>query len=684
MADKRTNPGYLPGIDGLRAVAVVSVIIFHLRAGYLPGGFNGVDMFYAISGFVVTLSLVDKKFGSFGEFLSFFYACRLLRIMPALVVALLATFTLAALFIPEAWIGVNTRATGIAAFAGVSNIVLALNNDTYFSPATSLNPFTHTWSLGVEEQFYLLFPFLMYWRQVRLNSRPHDAWSMGSVVGLSVLSFAACGALTLIEQRFAFYLIPSRFWELGLGMVLCLSMPRWKNLPESWRTAIGLLSIAAIVTSLVLGESTGFPFPLALLPVLGTLGLICNIVAAPSGRIAQILATQPVVVCGKLSYSLYLWHWPVTVLLRWTTGLESWWTQALAIGLTCVLGWASYAFVEVPFRHGFKTAPRGPLILAIAGIVAALASGAYLESRFTKYLTLSVTRNHADWYAEAKPVKIGPGSRCGARLEKSSFMQTNVRHWIPEGCGVSARRVFVLGDSHALAIAPALARLSADHQIEVTAYSRTGCGFLTLNQPLSSTSDCEAYGRALVSKLNATLRPGDIVWLETLRMPRFVDQDGTFSQASLVDPAQRSAATKEAIGILQSFSKHGAAIILPLPMPVLPSLPYRCSDWFNRNNPICQGGPSISRAMVESIRAPVIQQMRDIAAKVPAVELWDPLPILCQTTSCTALRGGRPVFFDGDHLSGYGNTLLYPAMEHIIMAADTKKGEPLQKGRPLS
>jgi peptidoglycan/LPS O-acetylase OafA/YrhL len=144
---------YVPAIDGLRAVAVLAVITFHLRASYLPGGFNGVDIFYVISRFVVTKSIVGKSYPTFPNFLSLFYARRLQRIMPALIIALLFAFTMSALFIPEAWISGNTRSTGIAAFFGLSNVVLALNNDSYFSPASSLNPFTHTWSLGVEEQF---------------------------------------------------------------------------------------------------------------------------------------------------------------------------------------------------------------------------------------------------------------------------------------------------------------------------------------------------------------------------------------------------------------------------------------------------------------------------------------------------------------------------------------------------
>lgn len=157
--------GYIASIDGLRTLAVLSVVLFHLWPAALPGGFIGVDIFFVISGFVVTGSLQGRRFASLGALSAHFYARRLVRIMPALILMLLVTIVAATLFVPRSWLSDSIPQVARFAFFGLSNIVLAIDTDSYFGPQASFNPFTHTWSLGVEEQFYLLFPFLLYWHQ---------------------------------------------------------------------------------------------------------------------------------------------------------------------------------------------------------------------------------------------------------------------------------------------------------------------------------------------------------------------------------------------------------------------------------------------------------------------------------------------------------------------------------------
>ena len=152
---------YIAGIDGLRAIAVLAVIVFHL--GYLnvlPGGFVGVDMFFVISGYVISQSLSERSSDGLGACLADFYRRRCVRILPAMLCVLLVSFVLSALFMPQFWLSDHFNRTGLAAFAGLSNVVLAQHTQTYFPPGSDLNPFLHTWSLGVEEQFYLVFPGL--------------------------------------------------------------------------------------------------------------------------------------------------------------------------------------------------------------------------------------------------------------------------------------------------------------------------------------------------------------------------------------------------------------------------------------------------------------------------------------------------------------------------------------------
>lgn len=199
---------YQPYIDGLRAWAVLSVMLYHLDARWLPGGFSGVDIFFVISGFVVSASVADRGPMPFGQFLLCFYARRARRILPALVVALLATALISALFIPAAYLSDRNRTTGLLAFFGLSNVILGAPGGDYFSPKAEFNPYTHTWSLGVEEQFYLLFP-LLFWAWLAGGKRRYASSALfAAALGASLAWTVWAGPA---KHAQAFYLIFGRF-----------------------------------------------------------------------------------------------------------------------------------------------------------------------------------------------------------------------------------------------------------------------------------------------------------------------------------------------------------------------------------------------------------------------------------------------------------------------------------------
>ena len=191
---------YRADIDGLRAVAVLSVMLYHLSAHWLPGGFVGVDIFFVISGFVVSASLTHAPSDRFHRFVAFFYARRLLRIGPALVLVLLTSVLAASLFIPRAWLSEFNERTALYAFFGLSNWVLQTNADTYFAPRAEFKPYTHTWSLGVEEQFYLAFPFLFFaWVKLRDSKRGRVA----ATAALALLGHGAVGVFLSVSGALA-------------------------------------------------------------------------------------------------------------------------------------------------------------------------------------------------------------------------------------------------------------------------------------------------------------------------------------------------------------------------------------------------------------------------------------------------------------------------------------------------
>ena len=230
---------YFPYIDGLRALAVLSVLVYHLNNQWLPGGFVGVDVFFVISGFVVSASVANCQGRGIGGFLIHFYARRIKRIFPALIVCLLVTAFLSALFIPEIWLSGINQQTGLYAFVGLSNFILADTGRDYFAPTTEFNPYTHTWSLGVEEQFYLVFPFLFFcW----LSSRRGQRASLGLfAVGL-VMSALIAAWQSVYSPTHAYLLTPRRFgeWAAGVGWYQAMELGPSVSARLSARTRAGI------------------------------------------------------------------------------------------------------------------------------------------------------------------------------------------------------------------------------------------------------------------------------------------------------------------------------------------------------------------------------------------------------------------------------------------------------------
>ncbi len=502
-----------------------------------------MDVFFVISGFVVTGSLMGKQFQRLRDLLLHFYARRLIRIMPALIVMLLLTTLLYALFIPDAWLTQSIDMVAKAAFFGMSNIQLMLEENSYFSPRAEFNPFTHTWSLGIEEQFYLAFPFLLFWHQRQTASTRSQRLVVAAVAVLSVASLLACAWLTGRQPKQAFYSIPSRFWELGAGMVLCLLARSWtawlQQMPRRAVQALSVLSFGLIAAAFVTPASGYLPFPLALLPVAGTAGVIAVVCAGHQGWLRGALSSRPMVAVGRLSYSLYLWHWPVFVLCRWTIGLESFASAAIALLLAVAAGALSFWVVERPIRRNGHIArlPRGwvvaGLLLAVLGAWKGGTKLLYAKSR----ISLSQTAQTGLWYANDRtPISV-PDPSCMPSRSTDHFANGDVHTWRPGPCPRrhAQARLFVIGDSHSLVYIPSLRRFAAEQGIEVRLYTRAGCSFIALDKPMAMAADpeCRAYHSEAIERVLGAAHAGDVVFLPSLRLARFADQWGALM------PAQR-------------------------------------------------------------------------------------------------------------------------------------------------
>jgi peptidoglycan/LPS O-acetylase OafA/YrhL len=353
---------YWPEIDGLRTIAVLSVFVFHLSRPWLPGGFVGVDIFFVISGYLIGSILLDdlaeRRFS-----IAKFYQRRIARIFPALILVIGVTFAAASLISARH----DLASTAVnAAYAAISLINMRLiTQDSYFAITPDSQPLLHYWSLAVEEQFYVVFPLFLY-LIVRFTKRP-----LAIMLGCAAISFALCVFLTRSHPTMAFYVLPSRAWELLAGAALALYRSEGGRLAERFRSGAGWIGAALIAVSIALiDEKNGFPGWIAALPVLGTV-----LILAPIGEnrpwLQAQLARPWVVAIGKRSYSLYLWHWPVFCLVDYQLLM---WNDlsriALKVVLSVVLTLLSYRFVEQPARRflndpkRFKLAVIGAVVLA--------------------------------------------------------------------------------------------------------------------------------------------------------------------------------------------------------------------------------------------------------------------------------------------------------------------------------
>jgi len=660
---------YVPAVDGLRALAVLAVIVFHLRPARLPGGFTGVDIFFVISGFVVTSSLRGLELSRLGDLLRYFYARRVIRIVPALAAMLLVTSLLAVLFIPSAGLMTPSRQTGLAAAAGVTNIYLVLRGVFYFDPGAHYNPFLHTWTLGVEEQFYLLFPFLYYLGRRQVRGR---TWAVAIVAASSVVSVLISARLSSLVQQFDFYFMPPRFWELGAGMLLALTFDSWRPRAAAAGSGTALsgfvLSFAAIGCAFATPFWKWSPFPGALLPVAGTAGLIVLACSRPGAFPVRALSHPIAVYFGKLSYSLYLWHWPVFVLFRWTFGLNRPLKAVAALLVTFLAANASYYLLERPLRRSPRVGAMPRLRVIAAGVCTMLGAAGAILLLFMLEPRLTLTHGHPSMFAPSRKPAEGA---CAVAETSRPFEGGFARSWIPQ-C-VSApypRKLVVIGDSHAVSYWLLLQRYAAEAKVPVYLYYKTACGFPRLTAAYGAPRECTGFTRAALRELKRDLSANDVLFMPALRLPRF-------DMLSKPPGAQDAAAAyAEAVAQLTELSSTKATLVLEAPKPVFRHSVYRCRAWFNRQNPECVGGFETSRAEMQTLRGAMMASMEQLAREVPGVVIWDPLPILCPGDPCSAWKDGLPLYFDDDHISGYANDLLFGSFTDFIASPRNRPPAP--------
>ncbi|WP_164847366.1 acyltransferase family protein [Sphingobium algorifonticola] len=450
-------------IDGLRAIAVMPILLFHAGISILPGGFLGVDIFFVISGFLITGILMRDMDADRFSILTF-YRRRIVRIFPALFLMLAAVLIVATqLQLPNELEKTGWASASAAAF--VSNIRYWRSVD-YFGGFAEMRPLLHTWSLGVEEQFYIFFPLFLL-----IVRRWARAYVRQALIAVVILSFLAALVMAAIQPAAAFYLLPARAWQLALGGLVAVGVfPQVAQ--QSRRDALAGCGLAMIVIAiLIVQEDWALPAPWGLLPSLGAALLIAYGEDSVTHRLLRLPALRWI---GAISYSLYLWHWPIITFYRLEKGLSLTLTEsALLVAASFAAAAASFYLVERPMLRRFREGPSKPIVtaggLALAASVAAAVGVAAYPTGWRK-IDPEVDRiarfaEYVDTGARAAQYREG---LCFATSKHPTFDYALCTTPDPR-----RRDVALVGDSHAAQYWLALQqRLPQDHVMQVTA---SGC-----------------------------------------------------------------------------------------------------------------------------------------------------------------------------------------------------------------
>ncbi|MEO1490988.1 MAG: acyltransferase family protein [Pseudomonadota bacterium] len=490
---------YRPDIDGLRSLAILPVVIFHANAAWMPGGFVGVDIFFVISGYLIT-RLIAAEVGDTGRFrFGTFYLRRVRRLLPALLCTALLAWLGAMLLLPPDEMR-DFGASMVAAVLSFSNIHFWLQTD-YFDAAAATKPLLNTWSLSVEEQFYLIWPVLLV---LALPRMPRFGLLLGMGVVL-VLCIAATEHVLTRDPAAGFYLLPFRIPELGIGAMLALT--RWRPSSTATSRVLGCTGVLAIVASLALfDEATPFPGVSALLPCLGTAAIIAS---GPTGPVASVLRLAPLVWTGRISYSVYLVHWPLMVfhdrLSEYHGPLLPDWSLVAA---SLALGWLQFQLIEQKFRYtGPKSwRPRTFALGAIAMVFLTISPGAIAYWDKGHQWRIPATRSehtNKEWF------KIEQRTYC--RQRNPDLDPKLVTCQLSRG---APRDLFLWGDSHALHYVSGFAEHYPNHNIYVLYYGgcvvQSGTAGFVRDYRDANTDRCIVHNRNAMALFEAH-RPSDVV-----------------------------------------------------------------------------------------------------------------------------------------------------------------------------
>ena len=655
MSDKLK---YRPDIDGLRAVAVLAVLFYHAGFELFSGGFVGVDVFFVISGFLITKKIAEEILENKFTLISF-YEKRIRRIYPALFVVILLTLPVGAwLYDLTTFRELGQSATATTLF--VSNIFFWTQSG-YFESPSALKPLLHMWSLSVEEQFYLGLPLLLVF--LFRFFKKHVRLILALIAGVS---FIAVIFTLRRDPSAAFFLTHGRIWELLAGSLLALSnLGTLKSRERNILSASGIILI--LVSVLFYTEETAFPGAAAILPVLGSALIIAAGIEGES-LVRKILSTKPFIFIGKISYSLYLWHWPLLVfarvfLIREFTILD----LTIWFAVTFLASYLSWKYIETPFRSlAFLKKPRIFYVAAAVMVITGLTG-------FVIYNRVGL------------PSRIPPEQ---AEILYGKTWHREMTKWLKcetgddiEPCLMGADGqppVFLLwGDSHANAMAPAVHYSASETPLAGNLIWRTGCPpLLGIDRTDHPNQECSRFANEVILYLKDHPEINTVIlssrWVISADGSRFKTEEG--NTVKLVDsenpgeenPGNQILFETSLQRTIDELINMGREVVLVSPVP---EIGYHVpSAYFVA----VRTGRDIS-----DIIAPTLEEFRtrnevvfnvlsELSENNIHVRIVNPSEILCDELVCLIINDNKPLYNDDDHLSTVGGQFIAEIFDPIF------------------
>lgn len=695
---------FRPDIEGLRAVAVLGVVLFHAVVPGFGGGYVGVDVFFVISGFLIT-GLLWRELSTTGTVrLRGFYGARARRLLPASAAVGVITMIASAILLPP----LQARpavSDGIASALYVSNYQFMLRGVDYFADHVSPSPFLHYWSLGVEEQFYLVWaPMIlgMAWlvRRVRRRARTDTTSSKRPILVLLALvaavSFVLSYFTTYLVPAAAFYSLPTRAWQLAIGGLIALTVTQWRRLGTVPAAVMGWVGLGLILLACTsLSSTTLYPGSAALLPTLGAALVIGAGCAAPTQGCGRLLGTPPVRAIGRISYSWYLWHWPVLILAPFLLGHQLGLPARLAAaGLSAGLAWLTLRYLENPLRFGPKIRSSAWRSLGLGALATALAVGvgAGLLKAVPTPVGHGLPAKPVNFSATLVPSGAGVAAHDAAVQQAFGQVQAAVtasaelmlvpsnlnpplaEAWAQKdallygGClrepfqsgqpecamgdTASSTTVALVGDSHAAMWTPAFQEIATQRRWRLEMLAKGACPLLDLpvTNPLSRLADylgrCGEWRREIVARLEAE-RPQLIV----LSLWRGYGVGESLSGYQAYDADWIDSLTR----LVQRLRATGAQVLVLGPIPDPQFVVPVCLSGYLDDVQACT--PKRSTAVDEA----------GIAAEAAATiagggRYADMTELFCTTDRCPVIVGNTLVYLDANHTTLDYSGLLAPAI----------------------